>query len=150
MSRRKDPIIDAMHRAIWAERMALLGCECASCSTVAAMEFLFPDEEMKGGREDNPVHYYLSMRAFGADRVGGSGMGWNVFEFYCTCIALIFKLDKFNSSWDFDDEYVAEMRKDAFQIAVDHGYLPNLGYEFEIGEVREYLATHPARTWGSP
>ena len=129
--------------------MALLGCQCTSCSTVAGLEFHLGQKRSRAGREDNPVHEYLSMRAFAADRIGGGGMGWHAFEFYCTCIALVMRLDKFNTGWDFDDEYVVEMRNEAFRLALDHGFLPYLGYEFKLEAVREYLAADEARRQGS-
>ena len=99
------------------------------------LEFHLSQKRLRAGREDNPVHEYLSMRAFGADRLGGGGMGWHVFEFYCTCIALVMRLDNFYTSWELDDEYVVDMRNEAFRLALEHGYLPYLGYEFKLEAV---------------
>ena len=130
------------------QRLALLGYKSASCSVVAGMEFHLGEKRLRAGRQDNSVHHYLSMRAFAADRLGGGGMGWHVFEFYCTCIALVMRLDKFNTGWDFDDDYVVEMRNEAFRLALEHGYLPYLGYEFKLKAVREYLVAGEARRQG--
>lgn len=130
------------------ERLALLGCECGSCSTISGLEYGLSEKALRVGRADNPVHEYLTMRAYAADRMGGGGMGWYMFEFYCTCIALVMRLDNFNTSWGLDDEYVVDMRREAFQLAVDHGFLPYLGYEFKLEAVREYLAADAARREG--
>ena len=129
------------------ERLALLGCECASCSTVCGLEFDLGKRVLTAGREENPVHEFMAMRAYAADRIGGGGMGWYVFEFYMTCIALVMRLDRFNSSWDFDDEYVVGMRNEAFRLALEHGFLPYLGYEFDVEVVRKYLEENPVQTW---
>ena len=124
------------------QRLGYLGCECASCSTIAMSGFGLDGREWAVGRQDNPVHYYLSMRAYAADRIGGGGMGSYAFEFYCTCIGLVMKWDRFNTGWDFDDEYVVEMRTEAFQLAISHGFLPDLGYEFQLEAAREYLKSN--------
>ena len=31
------------------------------------------------------------------------------------------------------------MRNEAFRLAIEHGSLPDLGYEFQLEAVREYL-----------
>ena len=126
-------------KALRDERLTLVGCRCASCSTIAGMEFGLGERTLRSGRQDNPVHHYLTMRAYAADRIGGGGMGSFAFEFYCTCIGLVMKWDRFNSGWDFDDDYVADMRNEAFRLAIEHGFLPDLGYEFQLEAVREYL-----------
>ena len=133
-------------KALRDERLALVGCRCASCSTIAGIEFGLDGKVLRSGRKDNPVHHFLSMRAYAADRIGGGGMGSHAFEFYVTCIALVMRLDRFNTGWDFDDEYVAGMRNEAFRLALEHGFLPYLGYEFDVGSVRKYLAENPAQT----
>lgn len=124
------------------ERLGYLGCECASCSAVSGLEFELSAKALKAGRRENPVHEYLEMRAYAADRIGGGGMGSHVFEFYCTCIGLVMKWDRFNTSWDFDDEYVVDMRNEAFRLAMEHGLLPDLGYKFQLEAVREYLKSN--------
>ena len=129
------------------ERLAVLGCECASCSTVCGLEYDLSKRMLTARREENPVHEYLAMRAYSADRLGGGGMGWHVFEFYVTCIALVMRLDKFNTEWDFDDDYIVDMRTRAFELAVEHGQFPSLGYEFNLEATRKYLEENPARTW---
>jgi predicted RNA-binding protein with TRAM domain len=43
---------------------------------------------LRSGRKDNPVHNYLSMRAFAIDRIAGGGTGSFVYEGYVTIIAL--------------------------------------------------------------
>ena len=127
------------------ERLALLGCECASCSTVSGLEFDISVRALQAGRQENLVHEYMAMRAYAADRISGGGMAWYVFEFYVTCIALVMRLGKFNSGWDFDDQYVVDMRNEAFRLALEHGFLPYLGYDFDVDRVGKYLKDNPAR-----
>ena len=129
------------------ERLALLGCECASCSTVCGLEFDISVRALQAGRKENPVHEYMAMRAYAADRISGGGMAWYVFRFYVTCIALVMRLDRFDTGWGFDDEYVVGMRNEAFRLALEHGFLPYLGYEFDVDTVRKYLEENPAQTW---
>ena len=75
-------------KALQRERLALLGCRCASCGTVAGVEFGLDGRTLRSGRKGNPVHEYLSMRAFGIDRIAGGGMGSFAFEAYVTLIGL--------------------------------------------------------------
>ena len=132
-------------KAVRDERLGYLGCRCASCSTAAGMEFRLDNRVLRSGRKDNPVHHFLSMRAFAADRIAGGGMGWHVYQFYATVIALVFRMDKFDTSWDYDDEYVVGIREEAMRIAGEHGIGPDLGYSLDVDAIRKHLATNARR-----
>ena len=122
------------------ERLALVGCPCASCSTIAGIEFELDGRTLRSGRKDNPVHEYLSMRAFGIDRIAGGGMGSFAFEAYVTLIALAQRLAIFpGGPQDYDDSYVVDVREAALQIAEENGIGSDLGYGLQIDAIWEYL-----------
>ncbi len=124
------------------ERLALVGCGCASCSTVAGIEFGLDGRTLRSGRKSNPVHEYLSMRAFGIDRIAGGGMGSFAFEAYVTLIALSHRLAIFpGGPQDYDDSYVVEVRESAMQVAGENGIEADFGYALQIEAIWDYLRT---------
>ena len=128
-------------KAVRDERLGHLGCRCASCSTVAGLEFNLDGRSLRSGRKDNPVHNYLSMRAFAIDRIAGGGMGSFVYEGYVTLIALVLRLAKFpQGPQDYDDDYVVDVRSDATRIAVENEIAQDLGYSLDTEAIREHLS----------
>ena len=126
-------------RALRDERLGYLGCRCASCSTVSGLEFDLSERSLKSGRKTNELHEYLAMRAYGADRIGGGGFGWYVYEAYVAIIALVRRIDRFGTDWDFDDDYVVAAREEAMRLAEAAGIGPDLGFDLKLVEIRAHL-----------
>ena len=126
-------------KALQRERLALLGCRCASCGTVSGLEFDLDGRSLRSGRRKNRVHDYLAMRAYGADRNGAGGYGWYVFEAYVAMIALVRRMDKFGTGWEFDSDYVVDAREEAMRLANATGVGPDLGFELNLVAIRAHL-----------
>ena len=140
MGERTDGISVEEGKARRDERLALVGCRCASCSTVAGIEFGLDGRTLRSGRKDNPIHNYLSMRALGIDRIAGGGMGSFAFEAYVTLIALAQRLAIFpGGPQDYDDSYVVDIRDGAMRIAEENAVGSDLGYDLQIDAFWEYL-----------
>ena len=130
-------------KALRDERLGLVGCGCAPCSTIAGMEFGLEGRQLRSGRKDNPVRHYLSMRAFAIDRIAGGGMGSFAFEGYLTIIALVMRLAMLpQGPQDYDDSYVPDVRIDAMNIADENGIGPGLGYGLDMEAIGEYVGAN--------
>ena len=137
---RRDRINVDEAKALRDERLALLGCRCASCSTIAGIEFGLDGKALRSGRKDNPVHHHLSMGAFGIDRISGGGMGSFAFEAYVTLIALILRLAIFpGGPQDYDSSLIVNDRAHAMRVARENGVGPDLGYDLQIEAIWEWL-----------